>query len=126
MLRLLTLLLLLPVSALAQDIPLTCDIEIEFNSTGSGIDASVYQKIMDRVIATPAITEKYVTNIGREGERTLCLKVEEGQLGEVYDDLKSQIPAESHHTWTYIKSRDGREFKTKEAEGLVRYRWQTE
>ncbi len=124
MLRFLTLLFFFSTPAFAQSVPLTCDIEIEFNSTGSGIDASVYQRIMARIIETPAVTEKYITNIGREGDRTLCLKVQEDQLGAVYEDLKAQIPEESHHTWTHIKSRDGREFKTREAEGLVRYDWQ--
>lgn len=92
--------------------PLICDIEIEFNSEGSGIDASVYSKVMDRIIETPAITEKHAENVGAGGERTLCLKVEENQIDVVYDDLKTLIPEESKTTWTRITSRTGRGFKT--------------
>ncbi len=124
MLRIILLFLLFSNPALAEEIPLTCDIEIEFGSIGTGIDSKTYQGIMDRIIDTPDITEMYVTNLGREGERTLCLKVQEEKLDQVYDDLAAQIPAESLKTWTHLRSKNGREFKTRQSEGLVRYDWQ--
>ena len=124
MFRLLIALLLISSPAFAVEIPLTCDIEIEFNSEGSGIDPAVYSNIMDRINATPAITETYIGNLGHEGERTLCLTVKPDELGVVYEDLKSYIPEESLRTWTRIKSRTGAEFKTAPVKGLSRYDWQ--
>lgn len=123
MIKKLLVLLLISMPAYAQT-PLVCDIEIEFNSTSVGIDADVYAKIMKRITETPSVTEKHIENLGREGERTLCLSVKPEELDTVYEDLKSLIPEKSHNTWTRIKSRTGAEFKTGKEEGLVRYPWQ--
>lgn len=124
MLKKLLILLLVSTPIYAQQTPIVCDIEIEFNSTGVGIDADVYEKIMKRITETPSVTEKHIENLGREGERTLCLTVKPQELDTVYEELKSLIPEKSHNTWTRIKSRTGAEFKTGKEEGLVRYPWQ--
>lgn len=113
MLKIVFLLLILSSPALAAEEKLTCDIEVEFNSDTSGIDANTYTKIMERIVATPTITEKHVENVGASGERTLCLRVQPDKLDIVYKDLRTLVPEESQETWTRISSRDGQEFKTR-------------
>ena len=122
MFRTLLALLLISTPALA-DTPLTCDIELNFGSTGVGIDAKVYENIMRKVNETPSITERHIENLGQQGERTLCLKVTPADINTVYADLKTLIPEEGNKTWTEIKSKNGQQFKTRQTPGLVRTPW---
>ena len=92
---------------------LSCDIKIQFGSYTSGIDAKTYQAVMDKIVATPAVTEKHVEHLEDQGERTLCLLVKPEELDTTYKSLKVLIPAEDKLTWTKITSRTGDEFMTR-------------
>lgn len=111
MFRLILLLSLLASPALAET-PLSCDIRIDFATDTTGIDAHTYTKIMQKIIDTPAITEKHAENLGRSGERTLCLAVKQEELDTVYNDLKSLIPLEIKDYKTTITSKNGQSFSS--------------
>ena len=96
----------------AAETPLACDIRIDFQTDTTGIDAPTYAKIMQKVLDTPAITEKHVDNLGKSGERTLCLAVAQEELDNVYEDLKSLIPAEIKNYKTTITAKNGKSFSS--------------
>lgn len=111
MFRLILLLSLLTAPAFAET-PLPCDIRIDFATDTTGIDAPTYTKIMQKIIDTPSITEKHAENLGKSGERTLCLSVKEEELDTVYNDLKSLIPPEIKNFKTTITSKNGQSFSS--------------
>lgn len=101
-----------PVSAQA---PLPCDIRVDFGSFTSTIHAPSYEKIMDKVLVTPSVTEKHIENLGPNGERTLCLKMEnEASIAPLYKNLKSLVPAKSKSGWVRVTTRQGDEFMTRQ------------
>jgi hypothetical protein len=92
-------------------VPRECDIQMEFRTFSSGIDSKLYELVMKTIVATPAITEKHLTDLNKLGERVLCLRVKPEDETDVYIALLNMIPESSTLGWEKITRRSGESYK---------------